>query len=75
VANADAATAHSEPAPAVVAREAAEIYPFTNEGRPTPEEIAAEAWMYIAKGGMHGGDLNDWLDAERRLSQPRRTES
>jgi hypothetical protein len=76
VAEAEAVRGHSEPAPALVAREAAAIYLDTNDGRPTPEEIAAEAYrMYVARGTVHGGDLDDWLDAERQLSQARRTES
>jgi hypothetical protein len=62
----------STPSSAAVAEESAAIYPDTNEGRPTPEEIAVEAYrMYMARGGQHGHDLEDWLEAERRVSDAR----
>jgi hypothetical protein len=65
----------NEPEPAAIAQEAAAIYPDTNEGRPTPDEIAAEAYrIYMGKGAAHGGDLDDWLEAERRLARTRQTE-
>lgn len=42
---------------------------------PTPEEVAAEAYaIYIANGGQHGRDRDDWLEAEMRL-RGRRTRS
>jgi|SRR5689334_12013663 len=68
----DAVDAESTPSSAAVAAESAAIYPDTNEGRPTPEEIAVEAYrMYMARGGQHGRDLEDWLEAERRVSEAR----
>jgi hypothetical protein len=66
---------HSHPHPdnAAIAEESAAIYPDTNEGRPTPDEIAAEAYhIYMDRGESHGQDMDDWLEAERRLSEARR---
>jgi hypothetical protein len=35
---------------------------------PTFEEIAEAAYQrYLARGGEHGRDFDDWLDAERSL--------
>jgi hypothetical protein len=59
---------HDEPTAAEVAAEAAAIYPDTNPGAPTPEQIAREAHaIYQGRGAEHGRDLDDWLEAERRL--------
>jgi hypothetical protein len=59
---------HKEPTEAEIAAEAAAIYPDTNAGPPTPEEIAEEAHaIYTARGSEHGHDVDDWLEAERRL--------
>lgn len=56
------------PSERAVAEEAARIYPDTNAGRPTAEEIAEEAYkIYQARGASHGADVDDWLEAERRL--------
>ena len=39
---------------------------------PTHDEIAARAWqLYMARGGNHGNDQHDWLEAERQLRQER----
>jgi hypothetical protein len=36
---------------------------------PTPDELAREAYaIYLARGAQHGHDLDDWFEAERRLS-------
>jgi hypothetical protein len=70
------AAAPTRPDNAAVAEESAAIYPDTNEGRPTPEEIAVEAyWIYMGRGASGGQDLDDWLEAERRLSENRRGRS
>jgi Protein of unknown function (DUF2934) len=62
----------SLPDAAAIAQESAAIYPDTNEGAPTPEEIALEAYrIYMGRGAHHGRDLEDWLEAERRLSKAR----
>lgn len=35
---------------------------------PTPEQIRERAYeIHIARGGIHGCDLDDWLQAEREL--------
>jgi len=37
---------------------------------PTPEEIRRRAFgIHIERGGIHGCDLDDWLQAERELRQ------
>lgn len=55
-----------------IAQEAAAIYPDTFATPPTPEEIAAEAYsIYCERGQRGGGELDDWLEAERRLSARR----
>jgi hypothetical protein len=39
---------------------------------PTPEEIAKRAHeIWLARGGGAGGDLEDWLQAERELRAER----
>jgi hypothetical protein len=36
---------------------------------PTDEEIRLRAYeIYLQRGGMHGFDRDDWLEAERELS-------
>jgi DUF2934 family protein len=69
-ASASTATAgHKHPNNAAIAEESAAIYPDTNPGRPTPEEIAVEAYhIYRERGASDGQDMDDWLEAERRLS-------
>jgi hypothetical protein len=38
----------------------------------TVEEIAAEAYaLFLARGGQHGDALNDWLTAERIVTERR----
>jgi hypothetical protein len=65
-------TTEHVPDNAAIAQESAAIYPDTNEGAPTPDEIAVEAYrIYMARGSADGQDLEDWLEAERRLSQHR----
>ena len=42
--------------------------PQTAEGHPTREEIELRAHqIYVERGGAHGQDVNDWLQAEREL--------
>ncbi|HMJ12754.1 MAG TPA: DUF2934 domain-containing protein [Polyangiaceae bacterium] len=37
---------------------------------PSHAEIARRAFeLYLARGGTHGADLNDWLRAEHELAQ------
>lgn len=38
------------------------------ENAPTPQEIRERAFeIHIERGGIHGCDLDDWLQAEREL--------
>ncbi len=40
----------------------------TAEGHPTREEIEVRAYeIYRARGGAEGNDVEDWLQAERKL--------
>ena len=44
--------------------------------RPTHEQIAHEAYaIHLANGAPHGRDLDDWLEAERRLQAAPQTPS
>ena len=37
---------------------------------PSPEEIRKRAFeIHIQRGGIHGCDLDDWLQAERELQE------
>jgi hypothetical protein len=68
----DRRPAKPEPRESEVMREAAAIYPDTFDTPPTPDEIAAEAYaIYLSRGGEHGRHEEDWLEAERRLTQRR----
>jgi hypothetical protein len=68
----DRRTTHTEPTADAVAAEAAAIYPDTFDTPPSADEIATEAYLiYQARGGDHGQDQDDWLEAERRLQQRR----
>lgn len=65
-----------KPTAAEVAAEAAAIYPDTFDTPPSPEEIAAEAYaIYQARGGTHGQHESDWYEAERRLTEKRKTKN
>ena len=42
--------------------------PRTAESSPTREEIELRAYqIYVERGGTHGQDVEDWLQAEREL--------
>jgi hypothetical protein len=42
---------------------------------PTPEEIRQRAYeIHIERGGIHGCDLDDWLQAEGELQQKQKIE-
>jgi hypothetical protein len=63
------------PTEAEVVEEAVEIYPAAAAGGPTAAEIAEEAYrIYMGRGSEHGQDLDDWLEAERRLASRREGE-
>ena len=39
----------------------------------SPEQVARRAYeLFVARGGDHGHDLEDWLQAERELSLARK---
>lgn len=47
--------------------------PETTTNVPTPEEIRQRAYeIHIERGGIHGCDLDDWLQAERELQESTR---
>jgi hypothetical protein len=42
---------------------------------PSPAEIRKRAFeIHVERGGIHGCDLNDWLEAERELQQKYKNE-
>jgi len=43
---------------------------------PTHEEIALRAFeIYLKRGGESGGELDDWLAAEKELTESRETDA
>ena len=70
----DAIVAEPDGSPAV-AVETASHRPHDGNGSatvhtPTYEQIAEAAYhRYLARGGQHGSDFDDWLDAERSLRE------
>ena len=68
-----AKTSDNAPSSREIAQESAAIYPDTFGTPPSPEEIAAEAYfIYCERGCTHGRDMDDWLEAERRISERRK---
>lgn len=67
----DALTAEPDGTPAVVRDTASEMPGQGDESvtsRPTYEQIAEAAYhRYLLRGGQHGHDFDDWIDAERTL--------
>ena len=42
--------------------------PSVDNGENARDRIALRAYeLYLARGGAHGGDFDDWLEAEREL--------
>ena len=67
----DALIAEPDGTPPVV-RDTADETPGQGDGplktSPTYEQIAEAAYhRYLQRGGQHGRDFDDWLDAERSL--------
>ena len=67
----DALIAEPDGAPTVV-RHTADDTPGHGDGSvttaPTYEQIAEAAYhRYLQRGGQHGSDFDDWIDAERSL--------
>ncbi len=51
-----------------IEKSSARSEPQTAEGHPTREEIELRAHqIYVERGGAHGQDVEDWLQAEREL--------
>ena len=45
----------------------------TRNDAPPHGAIARRAYeIYVSRGGEHGSDVEDWLQAERELASPRR---
>ena len=43
-----------------------------NGAAPSADEIAQAAYQrYLSRGGQHGADFDDWIEAERELRQKR----
>jgi Protein of unknown function (DUF2934) len=48
----------------------------SNKKVPTHEEIALRAFeIYLKRGGESGGELDDWLAAEKELSESLETDA
>ena len=64
-----AATRRRTPMPAPSTRETAADAPADErQTDPTYAEIAEAAYRrYLSRGGAHGRDFDDWLEAEREL--------
>jgi hypothetical protein len=65
----DAIIAEPDGSPAVARHTAYEML-TQGDGSPSPrfEDIAEAAYQrYIQRGGQHGYDFDDWIDAERSL--------
>ena len=49
-------------------KSSSESQPQTASEAPTREEIELRAYqIYVERGGAHGQDVEDWLQAEREL--------
>lgn len=70
----DASVAEPDGSPAVALETANDMSRDGNGSTtthpPTYEQIAEAAYQrYLARGGQHGRDFDDWLDAERSLRE------
>jgi len=58
----------NDPDDALGAQESQVVATAPVEGRPSPEQIAREAYLiYVANGRQDGRHEDDWYEAERRL--------
>jgi DUF2934 family protein len=47
-----------------------EVHAVSLVQRPSPEEIRRRAFeIHIERGGIHGCDLDDWMQAEKELTE------
>ncbi|HXN27286.1 MAG TPA: DUF2934 domain-containing protein [Candidatus Acidoferrales bacterium] len=54
---------------------APEVAEDEQKNGPSPAEIRKRAFeIHVERGGIHGCDLNDWLEAERELQQKYKNE-
>jgi len=61
----DGATGPTKP------RRASAKQPNGNGSRVSEDQVARRAYeIFESRGGWHGADLDDWLEAERELNQP-----
>ena len=57
---------NNQNAPSIIFR--SEVAEEKGQDGPTPTEIRHRAFeIHIERGGIHGCDLDDWLQAEREL--------
>jgi hypothetical protein len=57
---------NNQNAPSIIFR--SEVAQEKGQNGPTPAEIRQRAFeIHIERGGIHGCDLDDWLQAEREL--------
>jgi Protein of unknown function (DUF2934) len=64
----EAVTPEAPPSTADDYKRVAAAVEATRHGGATREEIARRAYeLYVARGGTHGYDIEDWLQAEREL--------
>jgi hypothetical protein len=64
-------TAHPDPDDSLGAQESQVTPTAPVEGRPSPDQIAREAYLiYLANGSVDGRHDDDWYEAERRLGGP-----
>jgi hypothetical protein len=45
-----------------------------SNGQPTEDEVRVRAYhRYLERGGTHGNDIGDWVEAEKELRLERRS--
>ncbi len=63
-----AALAPLDASPSADASQAVQGGPIASPAGPTLDEIRERAYhRYLARGGTHGAEVDDWLEAEREL--------
>jgi hypothetical protein len=59
----------NQPAQDAIEKQSESVDPFAGDV-PTHDEIQLRAYrIYVERGGQHGCDLDDWLQAERELTE------
>jgi hypothetical protein len=68
VTNPTAARRRGKTAEPAAANDSSRVAAPGSASRPSPGEIAEAAYhRYLSRGARHGGDFDDWLEAERDL--------